>query len=47
MLRQFFLNSLAEDSENNTEFDADVVDALETLESRYEDSSETEAQPSE
>ena len=35
MLKKFFINSLAEDPEDGTEFDCDVIDAIESLESRY------------
>lgn len=35
MLKKFFINSLAEDPQNGTEFDCDVLDAIESLESRY------------
>jgi len=35
MLKKFFLNSLVEDPQDGTEFDCDVLDAIESLESRY------------
>jgi len=35
MLKKFFLNSLAEDPQDGTEFDCDILDAIESLESRY------------